>query len=265
MRKPLLALLLLVLAASWLLATTYSQPFAVGHGFTWATTSGSCDTSLTAADDTAHGSPVNSIYAECIGRNDSPLGRWKKSMTWESMGVTAGNTVTQVDGKYDHAIITRTYTSAPVRGPLSIYDSGDSSQCMASNLEAGGTYSSGTGGTSWATDNASGAIATLSACQASNTTVTVRTELSPKTGNNSAATTRVNIDNVVLTITEVTPSGRKSQVIVVFNSQGDHIRRSFSETLSFSSDTNNGRAMPNISLLRPLLYWWKEYFDQVFS
>ncbi len=40
---------------------------------------------------------------------------------------------------------------------------------------------------------------------------------------------------------------------------------SFTETLSFSSDTNNGRSIPSISLLRPLLYWWKQYFDKVFS
>ena len=40
---------------------------------------------------------------------------------------------------------------------------------------------------------------------------------------------------------------------------------SFTETLSFASDTNNGRPVPDISLLRPLLYWWKQYFDEVFS
>jgi hypothetical protein len=40
---------------------------------------------------------------------------------------------------------------------------------------------------------------------------------------------------------------------------------SFTETLSFASDTNNGRSRPSVSLLRPLLYWWKEYFDEVFS
>jgi hypothetical protein len=40
---------------------------------------------------------------------------------------------------------------------------------------------------------------------------------------------------------------------------------SFTETLSFSSDTNNGRSRPSVSWLRPLLYWWKEYFDEVFS
>jgi hypothetical protein len=41
---------------------------------------------------------------------------------------------------------------------------------------------------------------------------------------------------------------------------------SFTETISFSADSNNARAIPSVGwLLRPLLYWWKEYFDEVFS
>jgi len=204
-----------------LLAATYSQPFAAGHGFTWTTTSGACDTSLTPADDSTNGNPVNSVKITCIGRSDSPLGRWGKSLTWEAMGVTAGNAVTQVDGKFDHAIITRSHTSAPVRGPLSIYNSADSAQCAASDLEAQTAYASGTGAVAFATQDTSGAIAILSACQASSTTVTVRAGAGPYTGNNASATTQVNIDNVVLTITEVTPGGSKAQVIVAFNRAGE--------------------------------------------
>lgn len=41
---------------------------------------------------------------------------------------------------------------------------------------------------------------------------------------------------------------------------------SFTETISFSSDSNNAPARPATSwLLRPLLWWWKQYFDEVFS
>lgn len=216
---------ILLTCALSLRGVTYSQPFATSHGFTWATTSGACDTSLTPADDSTNGNPVNSVKITCVGRNDVPLGRWKKSMAWTAMGVTAGNAVTQVDAAFDHAIITRTHTSAPVRGAVSIYNSGDTAQCAASDLEAQTAYASGTGGTSFATQNTSGAIAILSACQPAATTVTVRAGAGPYTGNNSAATTQVNIDNLVLTITEVTPSGKKGQTIVVFNSRGEIIRR----------------------------------------
>ena len=41
---------------------------------------------------------------------------------------------------------------------------------------------------------------------------------------------------------------------------------SFTETITFSADSNNGRVIPSVGwLLRPLLNWWKEYFDEVFS
>lgn len=49
----------------------------------------------------------------------------------------------------------------------------------------------------------------------------------------------------------------------------------FTETISFSADTNNARPIPSTSWLlrpvpdgtglRPLFWWWKQYFDEVFS
>ena len=202
----------LILGAVSLWAVTYSQPFAVGHGFA-ATQAGACDTSLTDADDTVNGNPLNSVKTTCVGRNDAPTSTWKKALTWQAMGVTAGNNVTQVDGKYDHAIIARSHTSTPATGPLQIFDSDDASSCMASDPEAQLVYGSGTGGTAWATQNLTGAVNVNAGCQASTTTVTLRVAIRPNTGNNASATTQVNVDNLVLVITEVTPSGR-SRVII---------------------------------------------------
>jgi len=210
MRLWLLAVFLFCTVSLW--AVVYSQPFAAGHGFA-ATQSGACDTSLTAADDTVNGNPVNSVKTTCVGRNDAPTSTWKKALTWEAMGVTAGNNVTQVDGKYDHAIIARSHTSTPATGPLEIWNSGDAATCMASDPEAQLVYGSGTGGTAWATRDATGAVNVNAGCQASTTTVTVRLAIRPNTGNNASASTQVNVDNLVLTITEVTPSGR-SRVIL---------------------------------------------------
>src|SRR3990167_11253720 len=113
MKKYFLAVLMLSALSLW--AVTYSQPFAAGHGFA-ATQSGACDTSLTDADDTTNGNPANSIKTTCVGRNDAPTSTWKKTLTWESMGVTPGKNVTSVDCKFDHAIITRTHASTPARG-----------------------------------------------------------------------------------------------------------------------------------------------------
>ena len=210
-RRFLLLLLLLLAATAW--AVTYSQPFAASHGFA-ATQSGACDSSYADADDTTNGNPVNSVKSTCVGRNDSPTTTWKKSLTWEDMGVTPGNVVTQVDGALDHQRTTQTHAQVARVGNLEIMNSGESASCLASTpLEATFSYPNTTGTVSWATHNATGAIAPASGCDASSTTVVVRFIINPRTGNNGSATTQVNVDNLVLTITEVTPStGRKGQV-----------------------------------------------------
>src|SRR3990167_2722185 len=211
--KPwLLAVLCLCAASLW--AVTYTQPFAASHGFA-PTQSGACDSSYTDNDaDATDGNPVNSISSTCAGRSDNPTTTWKKSLTWEDMGVTPGNNVTLVDGAFDHSIIARSHTSQPRVGPLTIFDSGEVATCMASTPnEAEVTYSSATGGTAWATQDATGGIAPIAGCRASNTTVVVGVGISPRTGNNASATTQVNVDNLVLTITEVTPSARNRVII----------------------------------------------------
>ncbi|MFB3921600.1 MAG: hypothetical protein ACE145_07750 [Terriglobia bacterium] len=198
-------------------AADYSQPFASGHGFTWTATTSACDSSATSGDDSSSGNAPPSVYVECVGRNDAPghEGYWKKTLTWEAMGVTPGETVIQVDGRFDHAIITRTHSSGPRRGPLAIYDGANSSPCAASDLEPVTNYALGTGATSWQTDNSAGAVAVNAGCQASSTSVTVRLGLSARTGNNAAATTRVNGDNLVLVITAVSPGGKKRHYTTV--------------------------------------------------
>ena len=196
------------------LAVTYSQPFAVSHGFT-ATQSGACDTSYTDnAADSTNGNPVNSVHSNCIGRNDTPTTTWKKSLTWESMGVTSGNNVTTVDGSFDHQRTAQTHAQVAKVGNLEIMDSGEVAACTASTpIESTLSYPNDTGTISWANKNDSGAIVVNAGCQASTTTVVVRFIINPRTGNNGSAQTQVNVDNLVLVITEVTPSGR-SRVII---------------------------------------------------
>lgn len=210
MRKSLLAILLLATTA---FAVTYSQPFAAGHGFT-ASQSGACDSSYVDADDSTNGNPVNSIKSTCVGRNDGPTTTWYKELSWETMGVSPGNSVTQVDAAVDHAIISRSHSSSPRCCIVDIRASGGATSCLASAAEAELTYSAGTGGTAWATRNATGAVnVNVGACQTSSTTVRIQTTISPVTGNNAAATTQANNDNLVLTITEVTPSSKRRVII----------------------------------------------------
>ena len=207
-----LAVLCLCAASLW--AVTYTQPFAVGHGFA-ATQSGACDSSYTdSAADATNGNPVNSISSTCVGRNDAPTTTWKKSLTWEAMGVTPGNTVTLVDGSFEHSIIARSHTSTPAVGPLEIMNSGETAACTASTpVEAQLVFGSGTGGTAWAAQDATGTIAPAAGCEASSTTVVVRVGIRPNTGNNASATTQVNLDNLILVITETTPSARNRVII----------------------------------------------------
>ena len=88
----------LIIGAVSLWAVTYTQPFTSGHGFT-ATQSGACDSSYVDADDATNGNPAASVKTTCTGRNDAPTSTWKKALTWEAMGVTAGKKVTPGDGK----------------------------------------------------------------------------------------------------------------------------------------------------------------------
>lgn len=205
--KKRLALLVVLLCATALYAATYSQPFAVGHGFA-ATQSGACDNTYTDnAADATDGNPVNSANSLCNGRNDTPTTTWKKSLTWEDMGVTPGNVVTAVDGALDHQRTTQTHAQVATVGNLEIFNSGETASCLASTpLEATFSYPNTTGTVAWATLNATGAIAVDAACQASTTTVVVRFIINPRTGNNGSAETQVNVDNLVLTITESTPA-----------------------------------------------------------
>ena len=208
MKRRLCLLLVLLLCAVSLLAVTYTQPFAVSHGFA-PTQSGACDNTYTDnAADSTNGNPVNSVHSLCNGRNDTPTTTWRKSLTWESMGVTPGNTVVSVDGSFDHQRTTQTHAQVATVGPLELMNSGETASCMASTPnEATLSYPNTTGTVSWATQNATGAIAVAAACQASTTTVVVRFGINPRTGNNASAQTQVNVDNLVLVIVEAAPSG----------------------------------------------------------
>lgn len=226
MKKRILILILILLAsAGTLLAVTYTQPFAAGHGFA-PTQSGACDSTYTDnAADSTDGNPVNSVNSLCIGRNDVPTTTWKKSLTWIDMGVTPGNTVTLVDGKFDHQRTRQTHAQVAQVGPLTIMDSGEVASCMAADPEAVFSYPNSTGLISWATRDATGGVAPIAACQPAATTVVVRFGITPRTGNNASAQTQVNVDNLILVITETTPSARSRAIMISMKSDGTMERK----------------------------------------
>ena len=174
---------------------------------TAATVSGGCDTSLTntTASDGAQGTVVTST---CIGRNDTPVVKWTKTLTWESMGVPSGATVTQVDGNFKYRVAQETHSAVQAMGVMQLRDSGDSAACAASDLEA--SFDPGAVNANYTTRDTSGAINVSAGCDTSATSVTIRLDMTPKTGNNASATSELRADDVSLTITYFLPTFEQS-------------------------------------------------------
>lgn len=213
--RALLAILVLVSCAASLRAATYTQPFTAGHGFTPAQ-SGACDNTYTDnAADSTNGNPVNSVNSLCNGRNDLPTTTWSKELTWAAMDAAlTGMIIDTVDGKLDHQRTTQTHAQVATVGALDIRVSGGATSCMASQLEGTHSYANDTGTISWATLDATGAVAVSDAgCQAAATTVRVQFIINPRTGNNGSAETQVNVDNLILTIVAHSPA--TGQIIVI--------------------------------------------------
>jgi hypothetical protein len=206
MRRILLVLLLGAPAA----AQTYTVSDA---SFTATVVSGACDTSLTNSTPTdgAQGAVMSSA---CTGRTDAPVVRWTKTLTWEQMGVTPGYVVTQVDGSLLYRQAAETHAATQTVGPLQLYNAANSAACAAADLEAG--FDPATTSSTFSTRDAAGARAVNSECGASSVTITLRFDLVPATGNNSAANSELRVDDVRLVITAQAPSQRrKKQTLIV--------------------------------------------------
>lgn len=163
-----------------------------------ALVSGSCDTSLTntTVTDGAQGTVITST---CVGRNDSPNVKWTKSLSWETMGVPTGATVTQIDGSFKYRVVQESHAATQTMGTMQLQDSADTASCAASDLEA--SFDPGAVNANFTTRNSSGTVNVSAGCQTSSTSVTIRMNMIPATGNNAAATSELRIDDVSLTIT----------------------------------------------------------------
>lgn len=195
-------------------APAAAQTFTVSDAsFSATVVSGACDTSLTNSTPTdgAQGSVVSSA---CTGRNDAPIVRWTKSLTWEQMGVTPGHVVTQVGGSLLYRQAAETHTATQTIGPLQLFNDANSSACASADLEAG--FDPTTTSSTYSTRDSAGARTVNSECSASNTTVTIRFDLTPATGNNASANSELRLDDITLVITAAPASQRsRKQVIIV--------------------------------------------------
>jgi hypothetical protein len=212
-RLALLTMLVLAAFAAYLFATStdYTQAFAASHGWTYTQLSCSGGATCTSGD-VADGNPTPGVYAKVAGKNKAMTGYWSKAYTWANLGVTAGDTVSTVNGQWDDlAIQTVAACLATTVIGMQIYDSGNTIQATAAAVEADLNVAGDTA--AWTNHNPTGAVAVSAAYQASSTTVTLRFNVSPASANSTGAACELRGDNYKLTIVHTTPSGRKAQTI----------------------------------------------------
>jgi hypothetical protein len=198
-----------------LCAPAAAQTYTVSDAsFTASVVTGACDTSLTNSTPTdgAQGAVVSS---NCTGRNDTPVVRWSKSLTWEQMGVTPGHVVSQVDGSFLYRQAAESHTATQTVGPMQLFNGANSAACASADLESG--FDPATTSSTYSTRDSGGARSVNAECSASNTNVTIRFDLTPATGNNTAANSELRVDDVRLVITAAPGSQprTKRQTIIV--------------------------------------------------
>jgi hypothetical protein len=189
---------------------TYTVPWLLdAEGFSW--TSEQCVGTCTQAFTVLDGNPAGSVYARVTERNKKTLGYWGKSLTWETMGVPTGSTVTSVDGLFDVKLAEETHAATQAIG-LKLFDSGNTVNIAVGGVDIETEFDSTS--TSWVTRNTDGAKDIQASYQASGTTVTIRMREDVNSGNNASAASEVRVDNVVFVITYTPPSARNRVMIV---------------------------------------------------
>ncbi|HEU4677156.1 MAG TPA: hypothetical protein VFS75_00365 [Candidatus Paceibacterota bacterium] len=159
--------------------------------------SGACDTSITNAT-TTDGAQGTVLTSTCVGKSDTPVVSWTKSLTWEDMGVPVGATVSSVDGSFKYRVAQES-VSATQAAALALNDSGDVSACTTSSLEV--SFDPGAVSGTYSTRNATGTVPVKGICAFSYNQVTLHLSLTPATGNNNSATSELRADDVQLVIT----------------------------------------------------------------
>ena len=200
----LISLMLISALLLWATTTNFSEPYASAHG--WTYTQLSCAGTCSSGDVSGDGNPLPSVFAKVADRNKLMTGYWEKAFTWEAMGVPSGEDVSTVDGQWDNFTIQTAVacTTAAVVG-MQIFDSADTTEATASAVEPNIDVSGDT--SVWVNHDPTGAIAVNAGQQASTTTVTLRFNLHPRSGNNASAACEIRGDNYALSIESAAAGG----------------------------------------------------------
>lgn len=205
-------LLILALVTSALGQTVYTEPWTSslnGWSYTQLSCGGTCVNALS-----TDGNPADSVSAKITGRSKTETGYWTKAQTWNAMGVPTGDMVQTVDGQWDDkAVLTAIACTSSSTIGMQIFDSANTTEVTASAVESNLNVAGDTA--AWTNHNPAGAVNVTSSA-ASSSTVTLRFNVNPASGNNSSAACELRGDNYKLTIMSVAPGGKKSQTIVAF-------------------------------------------------
>lgn len=197
----------------WATTTNFSEPFDAAHGWTYTQTSCSGGGTCTSGD-VSDGNPTPGVFAKAAGRNKLQEGYFSKSFTWEDLGVPSGEDVSTVDGQWDNFTVETTVacTSAAVAG-MQIFDSANTTEATASAVEPNLDVSGDT--SVWVNHDPTGAIAVNAGQQASGTTVTLRFNLHPRSGNNNAAACEIRGDNYALSIESAAAAAGDNMMVIL--------------------------------------------------
>jgi len=179
---------------------TYSFP---SNSESWAAT---CTGGLSCSWASGDGSPANGSLEESETRkNKNTAWSWSlSSITWESLGVPSGGTVTSVDGSYNHSMVTCTdcnTSGGNTSGDLLIRNSADDT--TIATLETAVSY---TGTAAWTGRDASGTQSIGASYQASTTSIILRIAGNIQTNNVNGAAALIREDEIKLIITYTAPS-----------------------------------------------------------
>ena len=204
-------LLLLSAVALWATTTNYTQQFGSGHGWTYTQTA--CAGTCTSGDVAADGNPLPSVYAKIVGRNKGMTGYFSKAYTWQNLGVPAGDTVDTVDGQWDskRLWVTVACNASGTTAGLQVFDSANTTEITSSAVEPSIWVGDDA---AWTNHNPTGAVAVNEGYKSSTTTVTLRLNANPYSGNNASGACEVRGDNYKLTIQSTTPGGRNRVVVI---------------------------------------------------
>ena len=132
---------------------------------------------------------------------------------WTTLGVPSGAVVDSVDGQWDDKAVQTAVacTSSSTMG-IQIFDSANTTQVTSAAVEANLNVAGDTA--AWTNHNPTGAVSVTSSSSASST-VTLRFNVNPASGNNASAACELRGDNFKLAIVSHTPaSGSVRRVYV---------------------------------------------------